>query len=223
MFRIVFSMVLVAAGLSQQAQNSLIYEGTASVYSDKLSGKILASGQLYDPSQLTAAHKQLAFGTKIKVTCPETQKSVVVRINDRGPFIENQIIQLSKAAALKLDFANKPTMKISFEIVNDQEDKYNINMDTLAGAESYYQILCGKAMPKGWAIQLSGFENAAGMLDYLASIDSTFRDKIMVKTQTNGQKIHYKILSGPYDTRQEAEKAKNNFTKSFPGCFIIKL
>lgn len=114
-------------------------------------------------------------------------------------------------------------MKISFEIVNDQEDKYNINMDTLAGAESYYQILCGKVMPKGWAIQLSGFENAAGMLDYLSSIDSTFRDKIMVKTQTNGKKMHYKILSAPYETRQEAEKAKNIFTKSFPGCFIIKL
>lgn len=63
-----------------------------------------ASGEQMNPAELTAAHRTLPFGTKLKVTNQKNGKSVVVRINDRGPFIKGRVIDLSKAAANKLGF-----------------------------------------------------------------------------------------------------------------------
>jgi len=65
-----------------------------------------ASGEMMNPAQMTAAHKTLPFGTKVKVTNKATGKSVVVRINDRGPFIRGRIIDLSKSAAGKIGMIN---------------------------------------------------------------------------------------------------------------------
>jgi rare lipoprotein A len=74
-------------------------EGEASYYADSLAGNATASGEPYDPTALTAAHRTLEFGTKVKVTYLKTGKSVVVVINDRGPHVEDRIIDLSRAAA----------------------------------------------------------------------------------------------------------------------------
>lgn len=65
-----------------------------------------ASGEQMDPSELTAAHRTLPFGTKLKVTNQENGKSVIVRVNDRGPFIKGRVIDLSKAAANRLGFVS---------------------------------------------------------------------------------------------------------------------
>lgn len=73
--------------------------GIASNYS---SGKVTANGERYDPRGVSAAHKKLPFGTKVAVVNRRTGKSIVVRINDRGPFVKGRIIDLSKAAARSL-------------------------------------------------------------------------------------------------------------------------
>jgi rare lipoprotein A len=65
-----------------------------------------ASGEQMNPAELTAAHRTLPFGTKLKVTNQKNGKSVVVRINDRGPFIKGRVIDLSKAAAKQLGFVS---------------------------------------------------------------------------------------------------------------------
>ena len=71
-----------------------------------------ASGEQMDPSELTAAHRTLPFGTKLKVTNQKNGKSVVVRINDRGPFIKGRVIDLSKAAANRLGFISSGVTNI---------------------------------------------------------------------------------------------------------------
>lgn len=91
--------------------------GMASFYSDKLQGGMTASGEVYDKMKMTAAHRTLAFNTKIKVTNLENKKSVIVLVNDRGPFVEDRIIDLSRAAAEKLDFIDKGVVKVKVEIV----------------------------------------------------------------------------------------------------------
>jgi len=73
---------------------------------------ITASGERMDPNLMTAAHKTLPFGTKLRVTNPKNGKSAVVRINDRGPFIKGRVIDLSKAAAAKLGFINAGHTKV---------------------------------------------------------------------------------------------------------------
>ncbi len=77
--------------------------GIASWYGSKFHGRTTANGETYNMYEMTAAHRDLPFGTMVKVVNPKNGKSVVVRINDRGPFIEGRIIDLSKKAAEKIN------------------------------------------------------------------------------------------------------------------------
>ena len=77
-------------------------KGKASYYHDKFQGRTTACGQKFSQKKLTAAHKELPCGTKIKVTRRDTGKSVVVTVTDRGPFVKDRIIDLSKAAARQI-------------------------------------------------------------------------------------------------------------------------
>ncbi len=78
-----------------------------------------ASGERMDPSQLTAAHKTMKLGTKIEVTSPESGKSVVVRVNDRGPFVRGRVLDLSKAAAMEIGIISAGHARVCFEDVED--------------------------------------------------------------------------------------------------------
>jgi rare lipoprotein A len=91
--------------------------GKASFYADKFNGRKTASGEIFRNSKLTAAHKTLSFGTKVKVTNKNNGKSVKVRINDRGPFVVGRIIDLSKKAAKKigLDKAGVSEVEIKYK------------------------------------------------------------------------------------------------------------
>ena len=77
--------------------------GQASWYGDPYHGRTTASGEIYDMNDLTAAHRTLPFGTRVEVTNLNNGRSVVVRINDRGPFKKGRIIDLSRSAARELD------------------------------------------------------------------------------------------------------------------------
>ena len=92
-------------------------EGFASWYGGKFQGRKTANGEIFDTNKLTAAHKSLAFGTKVKVTNTESGAAVIVRINDRGPFVENRIIDLSRAAADIIGLTARGVAKVRLEIV----------------------------------------------------------------------------------------------------------
>lgn len=95
-----------------------VREGRASYYSDSLAGNRTASGEPYDPNALTAASRDLAFGTRVRVIRPDTGASVTVRINDRGPFRdESRILDLSRAAAERLDMIREGVVDIRAEIL----------------------------------------------------------------------------------------------------------
>ena len=87
----------------------------ASWYGPKFHGRITANGELFDQMALTAAHKKLKFGTLLRITNPKNNKSVVVRINDRGPYISGRQLDLSKAAALELGMIEKGVLKLKVE------------------------------------------------------------------------------------------------------------
>lgn len=105
----------VALSLSMIAAASVAAEtGIASIYSTE-SGTGTASGQKLNPSALTAAHKKLPFGTKVRVTNHKNGKSVVVTINDRGPFIRGRIIDLTPAGARALGFSGLTPVTVEIE------------------------------------------------------------------------------------------------------------
>jgi rare lipoprotein A len=95
--------------------------GDASYYADKFIGRTTASGERYDPDELTAAHPSLPFGTRVRVTRLDGGQRVVVRINDRGPFVRGRIIDLSHAAARRLDMVREGVVPVTIEVVNSPD------------------------------------------------------------------------------------------------------
>lgn len=89
--------------------------GIASYYGDEFNGRKTASGEIFNQSKLTAAHKRIAFGTNVKVTNLSNNKYVLVKVNDRGPFVSGRIIDLSKAAAKQIDLIAPGTAKVKIE------------------------------------------------------------------------------------------------------------
>ena len=91
--------------------------GTAAWYGQKFAGRRTASGRSFNPSALTAAHKTLPFGTRVKVTNNRNNRSVVVTINDRGPTAADRIVDVSQAAARKLGFVRAGLTEVKLEVV----------------------------------------------------------------------------------------------------------
>src|SRR4030066_881183 len=90
----------------------------ASWYGPRFHGRLTANGEIYDQMGLTAAHKNLPFGTLLRLTNPGTNKSQIVRINERGPYIPGRQIDLSKKVAMILGIYKKGIAKLRVEIVN---------------------------------------------------------------------------------------------------------
>lgn len=95
-------LVLLIVVLIPFCSDGIKEEGIASFYAGKFHGRLTASGIPYDMNDLTAAHRELEFGTRVEVTYLKTGKSVIVTINDRGPYVDGRIIDLSRAAAQQI-------------------------------------------------------------------------------------------------------------------------
>jgi rare lipoprotein A len=93
-------------------------EGVASYYAEEFNGRMTSSGEKYDMNQLTAAHRTLPFNTRVRVTNESSGQSVVVRINDRGPFKNDRIIDLSLAAAKAISLITTGTAMVRLEVLS---------------------------------------------------------------------------------------------------------
>jgi rare lipoprotein A len=101
-----------------QSSGGQVLRGEASFYANSLRGRPTASGEPYDPGKLTAANRTLPLGTRLRVTRLDTGKSVVVRVNDRGPFgHRSRILDLSRAAAQQLDMLGAGVVRVQAEVI----------------------------------------------------------------------------------------------------------
>jgi rare lipoprotein A len=118
------SLVVVAALLATISSSAFaakpgqIENGIASYYHDSLHGNKTASGQIYDKNKISAAHKSLPLGTRVRVTDLRTGKSIEARVNDRGPFVKGRIIDLSRKAAKELGLLKKGITKVKVEVLS---------------------------------------------------------------------------------------------------------
>ena len=92
--------------------------GVASYYGREHHGKKTANGEIFDMTKLTAAHRSLPFGSQVKVTNLSNQRSVIVRINDRGPYLHGRVIDLSQAAAQRLEMIRDGVVKVKMEVLD---------------------------------------------------------------------------------------------------------
>jgi rare lipoprotein A len=113
MKKLIVAVAAAALTFSVTAEAGVV--GMASYYK---SGRLTANGERFNPHGMTAAHRNLKFGTKLRVTNVRTGRSVVVRVNDRGPFIRGRIIDLSLGAAQVIGLTKSGVAKISYIVLN---------------------------------------------------------------------------------------------------------
>jgi rare lipoprotein A len=121
------ALILVLSGCAggpdePNSEVGSVQEGQASYYAHKFHGRPTASGEIYDENQMTAAHKTLAFGTTVRVTNLANGRKVTVRINDRGPFVEGRIVDLSYRAAGELDMIAAGVVNVRLEVLRTDGD-----------------------------------------------------------------------------------------------------
>lgn len=118
-----FAAAMAAASTSFVAPATAQSVGHASYYGKELAGRKTASGERFNPGGLTAAHRSLPFGTQLKLTNKQNGRSVVVRVNDRGPFVRGRVIDVSFGAAQALGFAGRGVTQLLIEPLNGARPK----------------------------------------------------------------------------------------------------
>ena len=108
--------ILVIQPVEHEKSNKVIY-GKASYYANMFQGRKTANGQIFDQGKLTAAHRTLPFGTKVKVTNVNNHKSVIVTVNDRGPFVRGRMIDLSRSAFRVIGNTRSGVLNVKMEII----------------------------------------------------------------------------------------------------------
>ncbi|MGC4232554.1 MAG: septal ring lytic transglycosylase RlpA family protein [Niabella sp.] len=113
-------LILLLCQIYVGCSKKIVESGKASFYADKFIGRKTASGTVFRQNRMTAAHKTLPFGTKVKVTNLSNGRKAKVRITDRGPFVEGRIIDLTKKAAKRLDMVNDGVVKVEIKYKKPQ-------------------------------------------------------------------------------------------------------
>ncbi len=184
---IAFLLLLTVFSASTFAEELFKSNVTASYYADKFHGKKTSSGETFNMYAFTAAHKTLPFNTIVKVTNLSNGKSVNVRVNDRGPFSDNREIDVSKAAAEKLDMLATGTANVSLEIVQLGETSATETAAASSTSTSTLEETINKLKKldpnKRWDIQLGAFakrENAEALAQKL--VDAGFKNVVFQRT-----------------------------------------
>ena len=105
-------------------RNKMQYKGVSSWYGEHFHGNLTANGEVYDMYGITAAHKEFPLNTWARVTNLDNNKSIILRINDRGPYVDNRILDCSYGAAKKLDFLDQGTANVKIEIIEWGDGEY---------------------------------------------------------------------------------------------------
>jgi rare lipoprotein A len=179
----------------------LVETGIASWYGAPYHNRRGSNGEIYDMHAMTAAHRTLPLGSVVRVTCIENGESAVVRITDRGPFIEGRIVDLSQAAALKIGLVRKGTAQVRLEVLRTPQP-----------------IEVGGR----WAVQIGGFQtedSARDLADHLTRRYHTA--KVLTFPSPAGDWwVRVRVKD---DVRERAEEVARAEKTSEGGIFLVRL
>ena len=188
-------------------------EGYASWYGKRYHGRKTSIGETYDMYQMTGAHKTLPLPCYIKVTNLQNKRSVIIRVNDRGPFIDERIVDLSYAAAQRLRIIEKGSELVKIEMINPSLVEKNL--------EQTYKASPVDSSIKYFYIQAGAFsneDNASYLINRLSKIK--FRNSLNIKKLSKDSL--YLVTIGPYDSEKIAEQALQDISQKIQlNSFII--
>ncbi|MCW8994504.1 MAG: septal ring lytic transglycosylase RlpA family protein [Psychromonas sp.] len=174
--------------------------GLASWYGNKFHGHLTANGERYNMFAMSAAHKNLPLPSYVQVTNLENNKQVIVRVNDRGPFHKGRIIDLSYAAAYKLDMLKSGTAKVQIKLLHFPEKGHK---DQQLNSRYYIQYM------------------VTSMPEKATQLGKKSSEKYQVKSLFVGDENHYKLRLGPFANQLTTEQLLIKVQRDYPKAFII--
>lgn len=198
-------MLVVAGCVSPQSRKAPIKRasplvGIASWYGPGFHGKLSASGEHFDMWALTAAHRTLPFGTFVRVQSKESGRRVTVRINDRGPFIDGRIIDLSFAAARELGMIGRGTEEVVLTVVPRPP------VDTKAASHE---------TPTYW-IQVGSFSSLSKAMSVKIRLERTYPE-VQVSTVTIKNEEWHRVRIGAFESKKRAQQVLQNLRQTLKG------
>lgn len=163
-------------------------EGVASWYGPRFHGRSTASGESFDMEAMTAAHPTLPLGTRVRVTVLETGRRTVLRVNDRGPFVDDRILDVSRAAARMLGFLQEGTARVRVEVVEGPPDCWEVQVGSYAES--------GNARAMGRRLRREG-------------------EPVRLEAGPRGLT---RVVAGPYGTRAEALRLRGEWGGILRAC-----
>jgi rare lipoprotein A len=195
--------------------------GVASWYGRKFHGQKTAIGETYDMYAMTAAHPTLPLPSYAKVTNAATGKSVIVRVNDRGPFLHGRVIDLSYAAAHRVGLAGPGSGMVEVEAIIPGEPPVLMAAAPLPPVEraeppppAPVPTPATPLSPGGYAVQLGAFQNYANAQSFLTHVQGQLADA-RVEPRVREAGGLYRVYVGPYPDRDEARRIADRITSAF--------
>ncbi|MCX2682372.1 septal ring lytic transglycosylase RlpA family protein [Campylobacter sp. MIT 21-1685] len=189
-------------------------DGIASWYGPGFHGKKTSNGETYDQNALTAAHKTLPMNTLLKVTNLNNNRQVTVRVNDRGPFVNNRIIDLSKGAASQIDMIHVGTAPVRLEVIGFANSKTMQSNANSGGLIANGQIYEGG----NFMVQIGAFKNPVGARSFAAQY-KTYRIYTSTIRTSSIDGLNRVFLTG---FRSEDEARDFAASGAFAGAFIVR-
>ena len=194
--------------------------GNASWYGQKFHGHLTSNGEIFDMYEFTAAHKTLPLPSYAKVTNTQNGKSLIVRINDRGPFHPDRIIDLSFAAAKELDYLKTGTAPVNVEVIHVSEDNWvSVGSSAPVPLDEFLPASPLLVAKKQTFIQVIALSNKSTAQKKAEGLTALYQQKS--KVASTGE-LH-KILLGPFNLDSMAALALADLRKNgYPKAFLLQ-
>ena len=189
--------------------------GYGSWYGEKFAGRPTSSQEPYDPYAMTAAHKSLPLPSYVRVTNLENNKQIIVRVNDRGPFHDGRIIDLSYAAAHKIGYANKGTARVLVEAIDPAEFNGATPQITPrvtqqpASTNTIPETLPNEQNTEQFYLQVGAYKNLSTAKNLQQELIALTNAPVGIYSQpeAGSQNVH-RVRIGPFDNEQAAQQVK---------------
>jgi len=192
--------------ISPSAALNFRQKGIASWYGDDFHGKKTSNGETYNMYDMTAAHKTLPFDSIVEVKNLLNDKKIIVRINDRGPFIGDRIIDLSYTAAQKLAMVKPGTAPVEISVLA-------VNKENLIAELKKEKVFC---------VQAGAFKNLENAREHKAFLSEKYNEKVIITEAVQEDSIYYKVKVIGFKTLEEAKKyALELIEIGIHGVFIL--
>lgn len=220
------NILLLICSLLVSLASAQVQTGKASFYADRFEGVPTASGEKYRHNRLTAAHKTLPFGTKVRVTNLTNNATVEVIINDRGPFVEGRVIDLSRSAAEKLGFVRDGLTDVEIEVIDPGDGKTSDVFRTvdhvIVEDDEFYSMDIRRLNPKGFGVQIGTYQELVNLLRLSDNLKRSYRKKMTVHVKVIRGIKYYALILGDFPNRIKAEEFRAGVHRDFPDAFIVE-